>query len=121
MSDTPKENEIKYTRFLNSIKTLAPDKTFGGVTFPQLEAQVGKSIAPRANIQRLEDEKKHLEATRDAEDIITMQYCEMIKKGVIADPDFGDDSALYEALGFVRKSNRRSGLTRKTKEIKQVT
>ena len=29
--------------------------------------------------------------------------------------DYGDDSPLYGAMGFVRKSHRASGLTRKTK------
>ena len=53
------------------------------------------------------------EAARDTADTATMKMCEMIKNGVVADPAFGDDSALYEALGFIRKSNRRSGLTRK--------
>lgn len=115
MADSPTENEIKYTRFLNVLKTLAPDKTFGGVTLAQFEAQVEKSNIPRASIETLNDQKKQEEATRDAEDLATMKLCEMIKKGVVADPAFGDDSAVYEALGYVRKSNRKSGLTRRRK------
>jgi len=34
--------------------------------------------------------------------------------GVAGDPNFGNDSPLYGAMGFVRKSNRASGLTRKS-------
>jgi hypothetical protein len=34
---------------------------------------------------------------------------------VLGDPAYGPDSALYEALGYVRKSERKSGLTRKGK------
>ena len=33
-----------------------------------------------------------------------------------ADPTEGDDSALYKAMGYVRKSDRKSGLTRKKNE-----
>lgn len=36
-----------------------------------------------------------------------------VGNGVRGDKDFGDDSALYGAMGFVRKSERKSGLTRK--------
>jgi hypothetical protein len=39
---------------------------------------------------------------------------------VLAAPSEGDDSALYEAMGYVRKSARKSGLTRKKNEpVKQ--
>jgi hypothetical protein len=34
---------------------------------------------------------------------------------VTGDPAFGPDSSLYEAMGYVRKSERKSGLTRKGK------
>lgn len=116
MADTPKENEIKYSRFLTALKTLAPDKTFGGVKPDEFEAQTEKSDAPRERIAVKYDEIKQDEVERDNEDVMTMKMCEMIKNGVVADPEFGDDSALYEALGYVRKSDRKSGLTRKKKE-----
>ena len=65
-----------------------------------------------ATAETLEGLKATKSATGEA-DTATMKMCEMIKNGVVADPLFGDDSALYEALGYIRKSNRRSGLTRK--------
>jgi hypothetical protein len=113
MSNTPKENEIKYNRFLNALSALAPDKVFAGYQLSDLVTQTDKSSLPRADLIRLKDEEMQAEAARDAADSATMKMCEMIKNGVVADPEFGDDSALYEALGFIRKSNRRSGLTRK--------
>ena len=36
--------------------------------------------------------------------------------GVLADPTEGPDSPLYEAFGYTRKSERRTGLTRKRTE-----
>ena len=33
--------------------------------------------------------------------------------GVAGDPAYGNDSPLYGAMGFVRKSEKKSGLTRK--------
>jgi hypothetical protein len=35
---------------------------------------------------------------------------------VVADPTEGANSALYEACGYIRKDNRKSGLTRKKVE-----
>ncbi len=121
MADTPKENETKYTRFLNAFTTLAPDKTFGGVNLADFTSQVANSNAPRQKIVELKAEMTEQEAQRETNDISTMKMCERIKNGVVADPDFGDDSALYEAFGFIRKSERKSGLTRKKSPNDPVT
>ena len=34
---------------------------------------------------------------------------------VASNPDYGNDSPLYGSMGFVRKSEKKSGLTRKKK------
>ena len=39
----------------------------------------------------------------------------MAVMGVAGDPAYGNDSPLYGAMGFVRKSEKKSGLTRKKK------
>ena len=39
----------------------------------------------------------------------------LVVNGVVGDPAYGDDSPLYGAMGFVRKSERKSGLTKKKK------
>jgi hypothetical protein len=36
-----------------------------------------------------------------------------VVNAVKGDPKFGDDSDLYDAMGYVRKSARQSGLSRK--------
>jgi hypothetical protein len=38
------------------------------------------------------------------------------REGIASHPDFGDDSELFGHCGFVRRSERSSGLTRKTKQ-----
>ena len=116
MADTPKENQVKYTRYLNAFKTLAPAKTFSGVKLDTFQAQVNKSESAREKRQRLKDELLEAEAEIAGEDETTIKMCEKIKNGVVADEEFGDDSALYEALGYVRKSEKKSGLTRKKKD-----
>jgi hypothetical protein len=86
------------------------------MTLAQFETQVGKSDAVRERLEALDDELKQEQANRQSEDATTLKNCDSIVKSVIADPDYGDDSALYEAMGYVRKSDRKSGLTRKKNE-----
>ncbi|HEY0458709.1 MAG TPA: hypothetical protein VGC97_06110 [Pyrinomonadaceae bacterium] len=38
-----------------------------------------------------------------------------VVKSIAGDPKYGDDSDLYEGTGHVRKSEKKSGLTRKKK------
>ena len=39
-----------------------------------------------------------------------------LRDGIASHPDFGDDSELFGRCSFVRRSERSSGLTRKTKQ-----
>lgn len=116
MPNSPKEIEEKMLMVLRGWKTIAPTKTFGGKTLAEFEAQVNKSLAPRTRLDDIEDEKRQELAMRENEDGTTMKDVQFIVNGVLADPEFGDDSALYEAMGYIRKSDRKSGLTRKKKE-----
>ena len=43
------------------------------------------------------------------------RYAAKIGMAVAGNPDYGNDSPLYGAMGFVRKSEKKSGLTRKKK------
>lgn len=70
--------------------------------------------------ESLEGEINELRAlTKMKEDELANMYLDInnttvsVRNGVSGDPNFGDDSVLYGAMGFVRKSERRSGLTRK--------
>lgn len=115
MPSTPKKNEDKMNKVLTAWRTLAADKTFGGMNLAAFQTQVDKSMAPRLRLAEIEDEKTEQLTLRDDEDEVTVSKIELVIAGVIADPDFGSDSALYEAMGYVRKSDRKSGLTRKKK------
>ena len=63
-----------------------------------------------------EDKLNVAQKNRDAADVDTMAGVDLVVKGVVGDPKFGDDSALYEGMGYIRKSQRKSGLTRKKKD-----
>jgi hypothetical protein len=101
---------------LNAWETLAPDKSFGTMTLAQFQAAAAPSQAARQRIDDLEDQLKQAMADRDAADNNFLEKAQLVVNGVLADPSEGDDSALYEAMGYTRKSERRSGLTRKRNE-----
>ena len=110
---TPGKNILKIQRMLNAWETLAPDKSFGGMTLAQFRAATQPSMDARQRIDDLEDQLKQALADRDRADEDLLAKAQLVVNGVIGDPTEGPDSALYEAIGYTRKSERRTGLTRK--------
>jgi hypothetical protein len=115
MPNNPREFEEKIVRVLNAFKTLAPAKKFGPIGVEELEMQINKSLMPRRKLEELANEKVEQKALLAAEDQKTMKMVQQLVAKIIADEEYGADSALYEAFGYVRKSERKSGLTRKKK------
>jgi hypothetical protein len=109
---SPKDNEQKMERMINAWRTLAPDKTFGAMTLAQFEAAAAPARASRQRIDALEDQLKQEIATRDRADDDFAAKAQLVVAGVLADPTEGADSALYQAFGYTRKSDRKTGLTR---------
>jgi hypothetical protein len=113
MATSPKDNEQKMERMINAWETLAFDKTFGGLTLPQFKATAQPAQAARQRLEDLEAQLKQALTDREEADEAFMAKARLVVSGVLADPTEGEDSALYAAFGYTRKSERRSGLTRK--------
>ena len=114
MGISPKSNELKMERMLNAWETLAPGKSFGGMTLAQFQAAAQPAQAARQRIDDLEDQRKQAIAERENADNAFLAKAQLVVNGILADPTEGADSALYEAFGYTRKSERKSGLTRKS-------
>jgi hypothetical protein len=106
----------KILRIQNAWNEGAPEVTeFRNVTKANFDADI-------AAAQAVEDEIAELRArTRMKEDERDDRYDKLeddgvdVGKGVVGHKNYGDDSPLYGAMGFVRKSERKSGLTHKKK------
>ena len=72
----------------------------------------GKTAAADAGIADLEAELKMKRDVRDGKYAALNDKRSKVGQGVAA---YGNDSPLYGAMSFVRKSDRASGLTRKAK------
>ena len=71
--------------------------------------------ADAAPIADLESELKMKRDVRDDKYVAFNDKRSKVGLGVAGNLDYGNDSPLHGAMGFVRKSDRSSGLTRKTK------
>ena len=109
----PKKNIDLIEMTVAALREFAPNETFGGVTLDSFETLANVCEQDRTNLVNHENAGKGLIVKRDNDDAAALAKRELIVNGVIGDPNFGPDSALYESLGFVRKSERKSGLTRK--------
>jgi hypothetical protein len=105
----------------NAWTTLAPAATFAGLTLAQYTAAVKPSLDARANITSLEEQLSQAIVARDNADLISEQTNQKVVKAVVGDVNYGDDSALYEKMGYVRKSQRKTGLSRKKKTTAPTT
>ena len=115
MRKAPKDVAAKLTTMLTAWKALAPTQTFGGMTYEQFAAKVQPSFAGRKTIADLQLDLINAQTRRAAADKISLKAAELVVNGVKGDPTEGDNSALYEAMGYIRKSKRKTGLTHKTK------
>ncbi len=110
---SPKKVEEKIRQVLNAWRDLAPTKSFAGMTLAQAEAKFQPSFDRRTQISQVENQLGLLINQRDDADDVSMETVQLIISSVAGDPTEGPDSPLIERMGRVRKSERRTGLTRK--------
>ena len=114
-----KSSPTKTMEYLNNVlipwKELAPDETISDLKVADFETEINKSVNIRVKIANGEAEITNDKQLRDTIDETNYQLAQRIVSAVAGHPKFGKDSGLYDAMGFVTKSARKSGLTRKKK------
>jgi hypothetical protein len=83
----------------------------------QYRAEVKPSLDAREQIVTVEDHLRAEYSRRDDADAASAQAMARVVNGGRADPEAGDNSALYEAMGYVRRSARRTGGRRARKAL----
>lgn len=123
-SMNPEANIVSINGVINGWQKAIDDqiitdtKTFGGMTLAQFKTQVQPSFDTRAVLANLDLSTTNALNGRNGADAISMPLVQKVVKGVVGDTDFGDDSNLYEDMGYIRKSERQTGLTRKSTKAK---
>jgi phage repressor protein C with HTH and peptisase S24 domain len=98
-------------------ETHAPDDTFFGMTLAQFKAKVQLSRDARAALASIEQQRTAAINERDRVDKENIALEQNIAKAIAGDARYGDDSDFYEGTGRVRKSEKKSGLTRSKKTV----
>lgn len=96
-------------------ETLAPGDTFYGTTFAQYKTKIQRSRDVRllrTNLAQQMSAAGVEQATVDAENL---ELEKNVARAIGGDPKHEQDSALWEAVGRVRTSERKTGLSRKKK------
>ena len=109
----PKEVEDQIRTRISGWESLAPTKSFFGMTLDQFKTEMQPPLAARELIKDLENQLTQAINQRDAADEVALAQMQGVVAGVNADPTEGPDSSLLEAFGYTRKSERKSGLGRK--------
>ena len=107
-------NTKRLTTIVDAWTNLRPTKSFAGMTLAEFELAMAPSIEARHQLRDALALVAKAIVDRDNADRQTMPTLRRVVAAVVADETEGDDSALYAAMGYVRKSDRRSGLTRRT-------
>ncbi len=97
-------------------KQLAPEDSFGGKTLAELETAMGPLETALDELRTLTVSRSAALKVRDQEERALNALLIRVAHGVRSHPDHGEDSPLYRAMGFVPKSERASGLTRRSEE-----
>ena len=92
-------------------------ESFGGVTLQELQAS---HDAIEAAEMDLKESLADTDLKRSALENVGRNAAELQRKVYLGvSVDLGEDSELLGAMGYVRKSERRSGLTRKLKSVEE--
>ena len=111
----PQDNADRFTRMIEAWEKYAANRNFGGLTLAQFKALAQPAFDVRKQIKALDDQMLDLINIRNGADEDCAAKAKLVVNSVVGDVDFGPDSSLYEAMGYVRESERKTGLTRKKK------
>lgn len=114
MPKIQKKIEARIESFRAAWRDMAPDATFAGMTLTEFEEAVAPPVKLRGEIVALERQWEGKKAEKLIADAAANELLDLVVNSVRGTPGFGSDCALYRALGYVRKSERKSGLTRKS-------
>lgn len=112
---SPKLISEKLHKLTAAWEDLAANMTFAGMTLPEFQMKAKPSLDARDAVQTAEMQMVAGLTQRQRADVESLRQAQLVVNSIKGDPAFGEDSALYQAAGYIRRSERQSGLTRKGK------
>jgi len=115
MANNPKQNKKRINDLIKAWSRFAPGKSFGGMTLAEFKDRVKPSLDSRDVLDQLESDLQTEQTNRDTADVASLFAAALVVNSVKGDPEHGEDSPLYEAIGYIRKSARKTGVHRSKK------
>lgn len=75
------------------------------------------SLDARDEVSSLELKLDAARVDRDNADIVSDEITSNVVNSAKGDPNYGENSALYSSFGYIRKDDRKSGLTRAANNV----
>jgi hypothetical protein len=111
----------KAQQFRTAWAELAPNDSLGGMTLAQFIESILVLDTLQSDIDALKAQLGGKRTERAIEEARVRDVLELVASSIKGSPQHGRDSALYSGFGFVRLSNRKSGLHRKSAMAPVVT
>ena len=118
MNKNPGDAEKQLLDAISAWRSLRPTKKFLGKTVDEFEAEYKDCFDVRDEINDLEKKLSGARVSRDKLDGEGQDLLGRFVNAIKADENEGEDSELLEAMGYVIKSKRKSGLHRVSPESK---
>ena len=112
MPESPKTTIDRIQTVLNAWQTLRPAKSFAAMSLEQFKEKVKPSFDTRTAITAFESQLLAAKDQREQADRVSLAAVQLVVHAIKGDPDEGENGEVYGALGYIRKSERRSGLHR---------
>lgn len=112
MPNNPTATEKRLKDAVSAWRSLKPQKKFLGLTVDEFEAELKPCFDARAEIVDLEKKVAGARTRRDEVDAKGFELVTRLVNAIKSDVTEGEDSEMLEAMGYVIKSKRQSGLHR---------
>jgi len=120
-TQSPKKVAARVQKVLDGWTTVRPTKSFAGMTLEQFKTKVQPSLDTRSQLVTLQNQATDSRVQRHQSDGASLDTAQLVVNAVKGDPEEGENGSLYAAMGYIPKSQRRSGLTRKGQTAPPVT
>jgi hypothetical protein len=113
MKTSPSEIERRVDQAVEAWERLCPEQSFGEATLEQHKQALKDYYDAKAKFAAADAQWDAARLERNAAYEHALDITKRLVNSVKGHPKFGENSALYSAMGYVPASERASGLTRR--------
>jgi len=113
MKTNPRETERRVEQAVEAWERQCPEQPFGDATLEQHKEALKEYYDAKAKFEAADAQWDAARLERNAAYLRALEVTKRLVNSVKGHPKYGENSALYSAMGYVPASERSSGLTRR--------